>query len=100
MLKERLAGFDFDLTPARARPLVAVPYVAIHVNGLLLRKLMRGDGWKFSARTTSWQGAKGFGRSRAALISRGRWLGLRPSLFRSVFGLAIGAPFPRWPVLF
>jgi len=39
MLDERLAGFDFDLTPASARPFVAVPDVAIHVNGLLLRKL-------------------------------------------------------------
>ena len=32
MLNERLAGFDFDLTPASARPFVAVPDVAIHVN--------------------------------------------------------------------
>jgi hypothetical protein len=38
MLNERLAGFDFDLTPASARPFVAVPDVAIHVNGLLLQK--------------------------------------------------------------
>ena len=39
MLNERLAGFDFHLAPASARPFVAVPYVAIHVNGLLLQKL-------------------------------------------------------------
>jgi len=38
VLDERLTGFDFDLTSASARPFVAVP-VAIHVNGLLPRKL-------------------------------------------------------------
>jgi hypothetical protein len=39
MLNERLAGFDFDLSPASARPFVAVPDVAIHLNGLLPQKL-------------------------------------------------------------
>jgi hypothetical protein len=39
MLNKRLAGFDFDLPPASARPFVAVPDVAIHLNGLLPQKL-------------------------------------------------------------
>jgi len=39
MLNERLARFDFDLTPASAGPFVAIPYVAIHVNALLPQKL-------------------------------------------------------------
>jgi hypothetical protein len=38
MLSERLAGFDFDLTPASARPFVAVPYVAIHGNKTFARQ--------------------------------------------------------------
>jgi hypothetical protein len=51
MLNERLAGFDFDLTPAGTRPFVAIPYVAIHVNRLLPQKVMRRDSGKFSAGT-------------------------------------------------
>ena len=45
MLNERLAWFDFDLQPASARPFVAVPDVAFHLNGLLSQKLCDGrDG--------------------------------------------------------
>ena len=38
MLNQQLARFDFHLTPASARPFVGVPYIAIHVNGLLRQK--------------------------------------------------------------
>lgn len=51
MLNEWLAGFDFDLTPAGARPFVAIPYVAIHLNRLLPHKICDVTAANFSART-------------------------------------------------
>jgi hypothetical protein len=38
MLDKRLAGCDFDLMPSSAQPFVVVPFVAIHVNDLLLQE--------------------------------------------------------------
>ena len=44
MLNERLARFDFDLTPASARPFVAVPCLLIHAWPLAAR-VMRRERW-------------------------------------------------------
>jgi hypothetical protein len=87
MLNERLTGFDFDLTPASARPLVAVPYVAIHVNGLVLQKLCDVTDRNLMRRAALWQVVSKQSEAILPPPPRDRWTRDRYHLNRDISGL-------------